>query len=80
MSVQSVNPMLNVSSVCESFVWIEALVWQRGFSWNQGGMIGEGSDALGANEHGGSTESCDGGRPRQPRSSSAGRIRSSVIS
>ncbi len=52
MGVQSVMPVLNVSSVGESFVWFEALGWRRGFSWNQEGLIGNGPDAAGANEHG----------------------------
>lgn len=52
MSVQSVTPILNVSNVGDSFEWFEKLGWKRGFSWNQGGMIGEGEAALGANEHG----------------------------
>jgi len=52
MGVQGVTPVLNVSSIDESFAWFEALGWQRGFSWNQGGLIGEGPNAQGANEHG----------------------------
>ena len=52
MAVQSVTPVLNVSSIGDSFAWFEALGWQRGFSWNQAGMIGDGPNALGANEHG----------------------------
>jgi hypothetical protein len=50
--VQSVTPILNVSNIGDSFTWFEALGWRRGFSWNQGGMIGEGENARGANEHG----------------------------
>lgn len=49
MGVCSVTPVLNVSSVGESFAWFERLGWKRGFSWNQGGMIRGGADA---NEHG----------------------------
>jgi hypothetical protein len=52
MSVQSVTPVLNVSSIGASFEWFELLGWERGFSWNSAGMIGEGVHALGANEHG----------------------------
>src|SRR5690242_16353824 len=52
MGVQSVTPILNVSNIGESFAWFETLGWQRGFSWNQGGFIGSGPHALGANEHG----------------------------
>lgn len=52
MSVQGVTPVLNVSSIEESFAWFERLGWQRGFSWNHAGMIGEGLAALGAHEHG----------------------------
>lgn len=39
MSVQSVTPVLNVSSVGASLAWFEVLGWKRGFSWNDGGMI-----------------------------------------
>lgn len=52
MEVQGVTPILNVSSVGESFAWFEALGWHRGFSWNQAGMIGRGANAAAANEHG----------------------------
>ena len=52
MGVQSVTPVLNVSSIGDSFVWFEALGWQRGFSWNQAGLIGDGPNAARANEHG----------------------------
>jgi hypothetical protein len=52
MEVQGLTPILNVSSIENSFLWFEMLGWKRGFSWNQGGMIGEGADAKGANEHG----------------------------
>ncbi len=52
MAVQSITPILNVCSIGESFAWFEELEWRRGFSWNQQGMIGEGLQALGANEHG----------------------------
>ena len=52
MSVQSVTPVLNVSSVGQSFEWFEVLGWRRGFSWNDNGMIGSDAGALGANEHG----------------------------
>ena len=52
MGVQSVTPVLNVSSIGESFAWFEQLGWRRGFSWNQGGLIGDGPNAQGANEHG----------------------------
>ncbi|HEX4997405.1 MAG TPA: VOC family protein [Terriglobia bacterium] len=52
MGVRSVTPVLNVSSIENSFQWFETLGWQRGFSWNSGGMIGEGANAAGSNEHG----------------------------
>lgn len=52
MSVQSVTPVLNVSSIGVSFEWFELLGWERGFSWNAAGMIGEGIHAAGANENG----------------------------
>ncbi len=52
MSVQSVTPVLNVSSVGASLAWFELLGWRRGFSWNDGGMIGAGADAAASNEHG----------------------------
>src|SRR6185436_8902656 len=52
MSVQSVTPVLNVSSVGASLAWFETLGWRRGFSWNEGGMIGEGAEAAASNEHG----------------------------
>ena len=49
MGVCSVTPVLNVSSVGQSFAWFERLGWKRGFSWNQGGMIRCAADE---NEHG----------------------------
>ncbi len=49
MSVQSVTPVLNVSSGGVSTAWFELLGWKRGFSWNDGGMICGGADS---NEHG----------------------------
>ena len=52
MAVQSVTPVLNVSSIGDSFGWFEALSWQRGFSWNEAGLIGDGPNAAAANEHG----------------------------
>lgn len=52
MSVHAITPVLNVSNIGASFGWFESLGWRRGFSWNQGGFIGEGDAALGANEHG----------------------------
>ena len=52
MKVQSVTPILNVSSIEESFLWFEKLGWERGFSWNEAGLIGDGISAKGANEHG----------------------------
>lgn len=55
MGVQSVTPILNVSNIGESLTWFEVLGWARGFSWNQNGMIGDGANALGANEHGAAT-------------------------
>ena len=52
MSVKNITPVLNVSSIDQSFKWFEALGWSRGFSWNDGGFIGSGSEALSANEQG----------------------------
>ena len=49
MAVRSVTPVLNVSSLPDSFAWFEALGWSRGFSWNEGGMIANAADR---NEHG----------------------------
>lgn len=49
MSVVSVTPILNVSSVPVSFDWFVTLGWQRSFSWNSAGTI---RDAANANEHG----------------------------
>lgn len=49
MSVQSVTPVLNVSSIGASLAWSEALGWKRRFSWNDGGMICGATDT---NEHG----------------------------
>ena len=49
MTVQSVTPILNVSSIAESFRWFELFGWRRGFSWNDGGMLAAGADS---NEHG----------------------------
>jgi len=39
MIVRSITPILNVSSIADSFAWFEALGWQRGFAWNDGGSI-----------------------------------------
>jgi hypothetical protein len=52
MAVQRITPVLNVSSLGDSFAWFEALGWQRGFSWKDHGMIGEGANAAASNEHG----------------------------
>jgi uncharacterized glyoxalase superfamily protein PhnB len=52
MPIKGVTPVLNVSSVGDSFVWFELLGWQRGFSWNEAGLIGEGPSAPDKNEHG----------------------------
>ena len=49
MIVQSLTPVLNVSSIGASFAWFEALGWKRGFSWNDGGMIPDAGDR---NQHG----------------------------
>ena len=45
MPVHGLTPVLNVSSIADSFAWFEKLGWQRGFCWNDGGMIGEGPRA-----------------------------------
>lgn len=55
MGVQSVTPILNVTSIGDSFAWFETLGWRRGFSWNQGGFIGSGPEAFAANERGEAT-------------------------
>ncbi|MEM8678298.1 MAG: VOC family protein [Planctomycetota bacterium] len=52
MPVEKITPILNVSSIAESFAWLEHFGWQRTFCWNQGGLIGEGADCPTANEHG----------------------------
>ncbi|MEK6257472.1 MAG: VOC family protein [Planctomycetota bacterium] len=52
MPVLGLTPVLNVSSIAQSFDWFEKLGWQRGFSWNDGGMIGEGPDAATSNAQG----------------------------
>lgn len=39
MTVRRVTPILNVSSVSDSFRWFENLGWRRGFAWNEGGML-----------------------------------------
>jgi hypothetical protein len=52
MGIQGVTPVLNVSDIGQSFDWFEVLGWRRGFSWNEGGLIGDGAEARGANEHG----------------------------
>jgi hypothetical protein len=39
MPIESVTPVLNVTSIPKSFAWFEALGWTRGFAWNEGGMI-----------------------------------------
>lgn len=49
MPIESVTPVLNVTSIPRSFAWFEALGWKRGFAWNEGGMIEGGADS---NEHG----------------------------
>ena len=49
MEVHHVVPILNVSSIADSFAWFETLGWKRGFAWNPGGMI---SEAASANEYG----------------------------
>jgi hypothetical protein len=52
MEVQEVTPVLNVTSISDSFTWFELLGWRRGFSWNKAGMIGEGKSAAGENSNG----------------------------
>jgi Glyoxalase/Bleomycin resistance protein/Dioxygenase superfamily len=52
MEVHHVTPVLNVSSIADSFTSFEALGWRRGFAWNEGGMIGNGPGVPAANEHG----------------------------
>ncbi len=36
MPIQNVTPILNVSSVADSMVWLERLGWKGGFSWPEG--------------------------------------------
>ena len=52
MPVKHVTPVLNVSDIEASYVWFGRFGWRRGFSWNQAGMIGDGENAKGKNEHG----------------------------
>ena len=52
MSVKAVTPILNVSSIADSFRWFAPFGWRRGFSWNSHGMIEGGGDG---NEHGPAT-------------------------
>ena len=52
MPVLGLTPVLNVSSIAQSFDWFEQLGWQRGFSWNDGGLMGDGPDSPASNEHG----------------------------
>jgi uncharacterized glyoxalase superfamily protein PhnB len=49
MPVHSLTPILNVSSIAESFRWFQALGWQPGFAWNDGGEV---DTASARNEHG----------------------------
>ena len=39
MTIESVTPILNVSSISQSFRWFETFGWQRGFAWNDGGVL-----------------------------------------
>lgn len=36
MAIEGLTPILNVSSIPDSFVWFEQLGWQRGFTWPEG--------------------------------------------
>ncbi len=49
MAVQSVTPILHVSSIEQCFAWFRVLGWQPGFAWNGSGMLppGESSNAFG---------------------------------
>lgn len=49
MSIRSLAPILNVSSLPASFAWFESLGWSRGFSWNEAGVIEGAADR---NAHG----------------------------
>jgi len=49
MPVRSLTPILNVSSISESFRWFQSLGWVPGFAWNDGGEVD--TDAA-QNEHG----------------------------
>lgn len=44
MTIKAVTPILNVTSIANSFPWFELFGWKRGFSWNDGGMIATGAD------------------------------------
>lgn len=52
MPIEKITPVLNVSSISQSFDWFEKLGWERSFSWNDGGLVGDGPDAATENEHG----------------------------
>ncbi len=46
MPIHGLAPVLNVTSITQSFDGFEQLGWQRGFRWNDGGLIGDGWVAL----------------------------------
>jgi uncharacterized glyoxalase superfamily protein PhnB len=52
MTIQSLTPILNVSSIKDSVTWFELFGWVRGFAWNGGGMIPQGWHE---NQHGPAT-------------------------
>ena len=52
MPVEKVTPILNVSSIADSFLWFEKLGWQRAFAWNGAGMVGSEDQVEVENEHG----------------------------
>ncbi len=40
MKVRELTPILNVSSLEESFAWFEKLGWRKAFDWQDGGNFG----------------------------------------
>lgn len=49
MPIKSITPILNVSSIADSFQWFGHFGWKPGFAWNSGGLIANGETA---NAHG----------------------------
>src|SRR5688500_15760718 len=40
MQARRLNPILNVSSIAESFAWFEKLGWTKGWDWGEPPMFG----------------------------------------